>query len=88
MRREPEAKGAAFLVTYKCEEVERKLLLALHDSEQGQLSAVASKIREVSKQYDQWTVQPESVAEAAQTEGQADGAVPIVVDHEYPGHGP
>lgn len=81
MRREPKVKGAAFLVTYKRDEVERKFLLALHDSEQGQLSAVASTIRELSKKYDQWSVQPESVAEAAQTEANFRFALHHFVSH-------
>ncbi len=67
MHREPNVKGAAFLVTYKRAGIERKLLLALHDSEPGQLSAVSAKIRELSTKYE-WSVRPESVAEAAQTE--------------------
>ena len=70
MHREPNVKGAAFLVTYKRAEIKRKFLLALHDSEPGQLSAVSAKLRELSAKYAKygWSVQPKSVAEAAQTE--------------------
>jgi len=70
MRREPKIKGSAFLVIYKRKEIQRKLLLALHDSEPGQLSAISAKIRKLSAKYAKygWSVQPKSVAEAAQTE--------------------